>query len=55
MPIEIRELVIKAEVSPDNTAAGNSSAGNGNSTPQEALIELCVEKVLQVLKEKNER
>ncbi|MET3878656.1 DUF5908 family protein [Chitinophaga sp. OAE865] len=59
MPIEIRELIIKAEVAPENapggTAGGNSTAAGNNGQATEAMIALCVEKVLQALKEKNER
>jgi hypothetical protein len=59
MPIEIRELVIKATVDESQgAAAGSSAPGKGtqsNSSPGEDLIKECVEKVLAVLKEKNER
>lgn len=57
MPIEIRELVIKAQVTPEHT--GNNSATGGNNanaaTGQEQVVALCVEKVLEILKEKSER
>jgi hypothetical protein len=59
MPIEIRELVIKATVDQSHGATGGASApGKGsqsNSSPAEELIKECVEKVLAILKEKNER
>lgn len=59
MPIEIRELVIKATVDQSQgSGAGASAAGKGsssNSSPGEDLIKECVEKVLAILKEKNER
>jgi hypothetical protein len=60
MPLEIRELVIKANVvNPGAGAAGQASAADGtgaNSTsPQEQLINICVEKVLEIIKEKIER
>jgi Family of unknown function (DUF5908) len=59
MPIEIRELIIKAEVAPDNASGGpsgsNTTAAGDGSHATETLIALCVEKVLQALKEKNER
>jgi hypothetical protein len=58
MPIEIRELVIKATVAQENTAApqatATSQSGNANSS-QEQIINLCVEKVLEILKSKNQR
>lgn len=59
MPIEIRELVIKATVgSSHGAAAGASTKGNAsnqNSSPGEDIIKECVDKVLAILKEKNER
>ena len=57
MPIEIRELVIKATVNQDGPASsqGNSSATGHQETPNEEMINTCVEKILQILKEKNER
>jgi hypothetical protein len=56
MPVEIRELVIKATVDSGNAspAAGGSGSGN-NASPGEELIKTCVEKVLEILKERNER
>ena len=54
MPIEIRELVIKATVTAD--AQGSSAQGNtGTAGTSAEMVQLCVEKVLQILKEKNER
>lgn len=59
MPIEIRELVIKATVDQSNGsatgAAGTGKAAGQNSSPGEDIIKECVEKVLSILKEKNER
>lgn len=52
MPIEIRELVIKATVLQDL----NSDSGKNNGVPpSEELIKVCVEKVLEIIKERNER
>lgn len=54
MPIEIRELVIKATITADaqnSTSQGNAGAAGGAAE----MVQLCVEKVLQILKEKNER
>jgi hypothetical protein len=52
MPIEIRELVIKATIVQDL----NSSTAQANGVPPtEQLVKVCVEKVLEILKEKNER
>jgi hypothetical protein len=58
MPIEIRELVIKATIVPEGTgsqAASASSSGNNNVSPNEEMINTCVEKVLDILKQKNGR
>jgi hypothetical protein len=60
MPIEIRELVIKAIVdqSQGSGTANSGAPGKGyqsNSSPGEDMIKECVEKILAVLKEKNER
>lgn len=59
MPLEIRELIIKAGVGTgDGEDVGTvTSTGEGaNSTnTQEQLVQQCVEKVLEILKEKLER
>jgi hypothetical protein len=59
MQIEVRELVIKATVDQlHGSGAGAGVQGKGspsNSSPGEDLIKECVEKVLAILKEKNER
>jgi len=59
MPIEIRELVIKATVTEGsgNSGTGGSAAGasNNNVSATEAIVNICVEKILEILKEKNER
>ena len=57
MPIEIRELVIKATVDQGKSpGAGNSSAAGGSSNAAgEDMIRECVDKVLAILKEQNER
>lgn len=57
MPIEVRELVIKATVTPE-TSQGNSppaaTTNNGVSSTEE-IIKTCVDKVLNILKDKMER
>jgi hypothetical protein len=61
MPIEIRELHIKAVIDggggKDSSQAGEAGASAGASPVQDAdqLIERCIEKVLEILKEKEER
>ncbi|RAJ06510.1 hypothetical protein LX64_01637 [Chitinophaga skermanii] len=55
MPVEIRELLIKVAV---DESAGKQNAGNseqqGGGNPEE-IVKLCVEKVLEVIKEQKER
>jgi hypothetical protein len=59
MPIEIRELVIKATVEQEGGSAtsGNTSTASANNSvsPNEEMIKMCVEKVLEILKEKDGR
>ena len=59
MSVEVRELIIRATVVQDG-AVGAGSVGGGSSaqnnvSPSEEIIKTCVEKVLEILKEKNER
>jgi hypothetical protein len=58
MPIEVRELVIKAVVEQENSsgAGGMSNASNSNTvSSSEEMIKMCVEKVLEILKERDGR
>jgi hypothetical protein len=56
MPIEIRELVIKATVDQPQSATATTSGGSQpNSSPGEDIIKECVDQVLAILREKNER
>ncbi len=54
MPIEIRELVIKTTVDPNTSQQGTSSQSGGKEEKQ-ALIQECVDQVMEILKEKSER
>jgi uncharacterized protein DUF5908 len=55
MPIEIRELQIKATV--QETVSSNESTGAAVApeTRVEEIVAACVEQVLNILKEKQER
>ena len=61
MPIEIRELHIKAVIdsgrgksdSPGQSGLKTAEQGEGGNIEQ--IIDLCVEKVLEILKDKQER
>lgn len=59
MPIEIRELVIKATVTQEagssTAASGAAPASNNAVTPAEELINACVDKILDILKNRHER
>ena len=52
MPVEIRELVITTSVEEATNSASTATSGGAN---QEDIIMACVEKVLEILKEKTER
>lgn len=54
MPLEIRELVIKASVN-EGLQDQNLGQGNFDADTQAAIIAACVEQVLAILKEKSER
>jgi hypothetical protein len=59
MPIEIRELNIRVSVnqSPaeqDSKGGGGGSGGGGGAGKDEIIAE-CVEQILEILKNKNER
>lgn len=58
MPVEVRELVIKATVVQEGSGGASdmpSSGGNNNVSANEEIINTCVEKILEILKEKNVR
>ncbi|HET9429749.1 MAG TPA: DUF5908 family protein [Chitinophagaceae bacterium] len=57
MPIEVRELVIKATVLQDGTAGAPASTTGGNNSvsPNEEMIKTAIEKMMEILKEKKER
>ncbi len=58
MPIEIRELVIKANVVQDGKSGVSDAASSGtnnNVSSNEELINTCVEKVLEIIKDKHGR
>ncbi len=68
MPIEIRELVIRATVEPDankpgggcdpTSSSGKSTGGTAPETPRgggSALVQDCVREVLRILDARRER
>ena len=54
MPVEVRELVIKAEIMPEG-ASGTTASASSSASSIEEIINACVEKVLEIIKEKNGR
>jgi hypothetical protein len=65
MPIEIRELVIRATVDPESgeggcgapakKVAGGKPAGTSTAAADEGTVQSCVREVLRILDEKRER
>lgn len=53
MPIEIRELVIRAVVDPSQSAT--SSRPPATETDHEALVQACVDEILRILRRERER
>ena len=53
MPVLIEELVISVEVS--NQASGGGSTPPGKQEDKQTLIEECVEQVLHILQQRQER
>ncbi|CAN5330808.1 hypothetical protein BH23BAC1_BH23BAC1_17720 [soil metagenome] len=56
MPIEIKELIIRATVrdSPESTGETNSSSDD-NASQEEQIVSRCVEQVMDILRIQNER
>lgn len=55
MPIVINEIEINVEVTPNNNSNGGASPASGNTFSKEAIIKECVEKVMEIINQKNER
>ena len=56
MPIEIRELVIRARVNPGDERPAARPAPAARETPgNEEMIQACVREVLRVLEDRRER
>lgn len=55
MPLEIRELIIKTTVGGDDNSTNTEPASSGEEQGNEEMIKLCVEKVLEILKDEKER
>jgi hypothetical protein len=56
MPIEIRELIVKASVgNPNQGGSNNSTATDQEAAPKEEIIRECVSQVMDIINDKNER
>jgi hypothetical protein len=55
MPVEIKELVIRAVVSPPQGPAAPAPEAGSGSDGQEAIIQAAVKEVLRILKASKER
>jgi len=59
MTLEVRELIIRATVVQEQEGAGAgggaTSGSNNDISPNEEMISACVEKILEILKTKNDR
>ena len=55
MPVEIRELVIRAEVNPQQGDKQQSGQGPGVAADRELLVRDCVEQVMEMIRQKEER
>jgi hypothetical protein len=55
MPVEIRELIIRAEVAPQQGGGGASGTGDTAVSDREQLIRDCVEQVMELIRQKEER
>ena len=53
MPIEIRELIIKTTVEPNDQS--QQTGGQSGDEEKQQLIQECVDQVMETLKEKSER
>ncbi|MDZ4749819.1 MAG: DUF5908 family protein [Saprospiraceae bacterium] len=56
MPVEIRELIIRASIgNPNQGGSNNSNANDQEASPKEEIINECVSQVMEVIRSKNER
>ena len=55
MPLEIRELIIKAELGTGEGAGQAAQAGKNGAGERERLVRACVEQVLEIMRERKER
>lgn len=52
MPIEVQELVIRVEVEPKNINGGGATL---SAAERQAIVAECVDRILEILREREER
>ena len=55
MPVEIRELVIRAITTPDSQSSDQPPQTEVSDDERQAIIQECVRQVLRILKQEKER
>jgi len=55
MPVEIHELVIRAEVGSQQGEGSEPGESPGGAADREQLIRDCVEQVMEIIRQKEER
>ncbi|HWB25752.1 MAG TPA: DUF5908 family protein [Chitinophagaceae bacterium] len=55
MPVEIRELQITTVVRENASPQGSASSSTSPTSNTDSIVSACVEQVLEILKQKNER
>lgn len=55
MPVEIKELIIRAVVEQDRASTQDAQSLQTTTNEKEALVEACVKQVLRILKRSRER
>ena len=55
MPIVINEITVSVEVTPSGAATSNGPAATAEAFSREDIIKECVEKVMEIINQKNER
>jgi len=55
MPVEIKELIIRAIATPERESENSQSANTSSTEDREAIIQECIRQVMMILKKKEER
>lgn len=57
MPVEVRELIIRAAVVKDQGQQAKSpdTTSNNSVTPAQELVEICIERMIAMQQDKNDR